>query len=72
MSVIINPYSDELVRRFETEEKRLRVILGNDDCWYQFNFTPDEVEVKKGNPAHIGMICVIGSQIDTHDIKHLF
>lgn len=30
MSVIINPYSDELARRFETEEKRLRVILGND------------------------------------------
>ena len=48
------------------------VILGNDDCWYQFNLTPDEVEVKKGNPAHIGMICVIGSQIDTHEIKHLF
>lgn len=28
--MIINPYSDELARRFETEEKRLRVILGND------------------------------------------
>lgn len=30
MSVIINPYSDELARRFKTEEKHLRVILGND------------------------------------------
>ena len=48
------------------------VILGNDDCWYQFNLTPDEVEVKKCSPAHIGKICVIGSQIDTEDIKQLF
>ena len=48
------------------------VILGNDNCWYQFNLTPDEVEVKKCSPAHIGMICVIGSQIDTEQIKQLF
>ena len=48
------------------------VILGLDNCWYQFNLTPDEVEVKKSTPAHIGMICVIGSQIDTEEIKHLF
>ena len=48
------------------------VILGNDNCWYQFNLTPDEVEVMKCSPAHIGMICVIGSQIDTEQIKQLF
>ena len=48
------------------------VILGLDNNWYQFNLTPDEVEVKKSTPAHIGMICVIGSQIDTEEIKHLF
>ena len=48
------------------------VILGNDNCWYQFNLKPDEVEVKKCSPAHIGMICVIGSQIDTEQIKQLF
>ena len=48
------------------------VILGLDNCWYQFNLTPDEVEVKKSTPAHIGMICVIGSKIDTEEIKHLF
>ena len=48
------------------------VILGLDNNWYQFNLTPDEVEVKKSSPAHIGMICVIGSGIDTEEVKHLF
>ena len=48
------------------------VILGLDNNWYQFNLTPDEVEVKKSAPAHIGMICVIGSKIDTEEVKHLF
>ena len=48
------------------------VILGLDNNWYQFNLTPDEVEVKKSTPAHIGMICVIGSGIDTEEVKHLF
>ena len=48
------------------------VILGLDNNWYQFNLTPDEVEVKKCTPGHIGMICVIGSGIDTEEVKHLF
>ena len=48
------------------------IIAGEDGNWYQFNLTPDEVEVKKSNPSHIGMICVIGSQINKDNIKHLF
>ena len=48
------------------------VVMGLDDNWWQFNLTPDEVEVKKSNPAHIGMICVIGSQIDKEQMNHLF
>ena len=48
------------------------VILGDDNKWYLFNLTPDEVNFEETNPAIIGKICIIGSKIDIEGIRKLF
>ena len=48
------------------------VICGEDNKWYQFNLTPEEVEVKEGSACPVGKICVIGSKFDEKLIKGLF
>ncbi|MDE7263059.1 MAG: GTP-binding protein [Anaeroplasmataceae bacterium] len=40
--------------------------------WFEFNLTPEEVNLTACNARPIGKICVIGSKIDEHKIKELF
>ncbi|MDE6661699.1 MAG: GTP-binding protein [Anaeroplasmataceae bacterium] len=48
------------------------VVPNLNGAWYEFNLTPEEVEVKPCSARPIGKICVIGSKIDEHQIKDLF
>ena len=48
------------------------VISDLNGVWYEFNLTPEEVEVVTCSARPIGKICVIGSKIDEHQIKELF
>ena len=48
------------------------IIHGNDNKWYQFNLTPEEVEVLPNKAIPMGKIVVIGSHIDEDLIKKLF
>lgn len=48
------------------------VISDKNDAWYEFNLTPDEVEISPCSARVIGKICVIGSKIDEHQIRELF
>jgi G3E family GTPase len=48
------------------------IIHGNDNKWYQFNLTPEEVEVLPNKAIPMGKIVVIGSHIDEDSIKKLF
>ena len=48
------------------------IIMANDNKWYVFNLTPGEVSIEESKPIHMGKIVVIGSKIDTNQIKKLF
>ena len=48
------------------------IIMANDNKWYVFNLTPGEVSIEESKPIHMGKIVVIGSKIDTEQIKKLF
>ncbi len=48
------------------------IIHANDNNWYQFNLTPEEVEVLPNKAIPMGKIVVIGSHIDEDLIKKLF
>ena len=48
------------------------IICGEDNKWYVFNLTPNEVSVIETTSIPLGKICVIGSKIDENEIKELF
>ncbi len=48
------------------------VLCDENQQWFQFNLTPDEVLIEPCKPCPIGKICVIGSKIDKKKIKSLF
>ncbi|MBQ9900277.1 MAG: GTP-binding protein [Acholeplasmatales bacterium] len=48
------------------------IIQGTDNKWYVFNLTPEEVSVEESKAIPVGKIVVIGSHINTDDIKKLF
>ncbi|MCR5350419.1 MAG: GTP-binding protein [Acholeplasmatales bacterium] len=48
------------------------IICGNDNKWYAFNLTPEEVEIAENKAINIGKIVVIGSKIDKDEIKKIF
>ena len=48
------------------------IVCGNDNKWYAFNLTPEEVEITDNKAINIGKIVVIGSKIDKDEIKKIF
>ena len=52
---------------------RAKGILQNTDgSWMQFDFVPEEYEVRDGSPDYTGRLCVIGSGLDEDALKALF
>ena len=40
--------------------------------WIYFDLTPDEYELRDGQPDVTGKLCVIGSNLDEGKLKNLF
>ena len=51
---------------------RAKGVINTNQGWKEFNLSPNEVLVNDGNKPIIGMIVVIGSNIDASEIKNLF
>ncbi len=52
---------------------RAKGILQNTDGgWMQFDFVPEEYEVRDGSPDYTGRLCVIGSKLNEDALKTLF
>ena len=47
------------------------IVDSVDGKWIYFDYTPGEIDVRYGNPAVIGRLCVIGSGIDKEKIASL-
>ena len=48
------------------------IIKGNDNKWYVFNLTPEEVTIEESKAIPMGKIVVIGSKINEDEIRKLF
>ena len=48
------------------------IIQAGNGKWYAFNLTPGEVDIIESNPIPMGKIVVIGSKINSDEIKKLF
>lgn len=41
-------------------------------AWTYFDYVPGEIDIRKGNPAPSGLVCVIGTEISEAGIRELF
>lgn len=48
------------------------IVPGTDGSWMQFDFVPEEYEVRGGSPDYTGRLCVIGSGLNEDALKELF
>ena len=48
------------------------IIQNTDGSWMEFDFVPEEYEIREGNPDYTGRLCVIGSLLDEEGLKELF
>lgn len=48
------------------------IVPDTDGNWMQFDFVPEEYEVRDGSPDYTGRLCVIGSKLDEDALKELF
>ena len=48
------------------------IVNGTDGTWVEFDYVPEEHEVRAGHPDYTGRLCVIGAELDEHKLAHLF
>ena len=51
---------------------RSKGIVAGIDGWYHFDMVPEESNVRHGEAASVGKVCVIGSKLNKAEIKKLF
>jgi hypothetical protein len=48
------------------------MVSAGDGTWVNFNYVPEESNVRKGTAEVTGKICVIGAQLKEDNLKTLF
>ena len=48
------------------------IVNGEDGIWVEFDYVPEEHDVRAGHPDYTGRLCVIGAELDEHKLAHLF
>ncbi len=48
------------------------IVNGEDGAWIEFDYVPEEHEVRQGHPDYTGRLCVIGADLKEDRLKELF
>ena len=48
------------------------IVNGEDGAWIEFDFVPEEHEVRAGHPDYTGRLCVIGAELKEDKLSQLF
>ena len=51
---------------------RAKGIVNGEGGWLEFDYVPEEHEVRAGHPDYTGRLCVIGAQLKEDKLKELF
>ena len=51
---------------------RAKGIVNGEGGWLEFDYVPEEHEVRAGHPDYTGRLCVIGAELDEGGLKTLF
>ena len=76
-----NVYTNEQIlnalKELDNQEKygnilRAKGIVAGENGWIHFDYVPGEYDVRNGSATVIGRLCVIGAEINEHEISKLF
>ena len=48
------------------------IVNGTDGAWIEFDYVPEEHEIRAGHPDYTGRLCVIGSNLKEEKLAELF
>jgi G3E family GTPase len=48
------------------------IVPAGDGSWINFDYVPEEHDVRKGTPDYTGRLCVIGAELKEDALKELF
>lgn len=48
------------------------IIQTGEEEWMQFDYVPEEIQMKNTKPDYSGRLCIIGSNLNRNNIKNLF
>ena len=51
---------------------RAKGIVNGEDGWLEFDYVPEEHDVRSGHPDYTGRLCVIGAELKEDALKALF
>ena len=51
---------------------RAKGIVSGEDGWLEFDYVPEEHEVRAGHPDYTGRLCVIGAELKEDGLAELF
>ena len=51
---------------------RAKGIVNGENGWFEFDYVPEEHEVRPGHADYTGRLCVIGAELHEHELEELF
>ena len=48
------------------------IVNGENGAWIEFDYVPEEHDIRAGHPDYTGRLCVIGAELDEHKLAELF
>lgn len=48
------------------------IVGGGDGAWIEFDYVPEEHDVRAGHPDYTGRLCVIGAELNEARLAELF
>lgn len=72
MEAILKQLADVDHAEFGVVLRAKGIVPGADGEWIYFDLTPEEYEVRTGQPDVTGKLCVIGSNLDEEKLSKLF
>ena len=67
---------EEMLRKLDSGDYghilRAKGIVNGEDGWLEFDYVPEEHEVRAGHPDYTGRLCVIGAELKEDSLAELF
>ena len=67
---------EEMLRKLDSGNYghilRAKGIVNGENGWLEFDYVPEEHEVRTGHPDYTGRLCVIGAELEEHELAELF